>query len=246
MTDWRLRATGSEEDDCLALHVTRAGQNKQELKKCLCCLIKLYDKRVRKVEQFWHLETGTHSVSTSKYKHYLCGQAMHTGQKNICKPHTSGLSTFGKAKRSSRGITWSRALHALQGRRLKRDYPRPDVFLSKEKKKETCSPLRSSHILLLLVSVKQWGVGARLSAASHRLSLNVQDFRFRTWLPLKAVDTSSIMLQTFPSWLTDGNAALASVCSETDVMPVYAFLRGENIDFIFACDTCKTPSLKKI
>lgn len=122
-------------------------------------------------------------------------------KKNICKPHTSGLSTFGKAKRSSRGITWSRALHALQGRRLKRDYPRPDVSLSKEKekkkkRKETCSPLRSSHILLLLVSVKQWGVGARLSAASHRLSLKVQDFRFRKRLPLNAVDTSSIMLQT--------------------------------------------------
>lgn len=62
-------------------------------------------------------------------------------------------------KKSSWGITWSRALHVLHSKRLRRDYPRPDVSLSKEKeKKNTSRPLRSSHILLL-VSIKQQDVG---------------------------------------------------------------------------------------
>lgn len=37
-------------------------------------------------------------------------------------------------EKSSRGITWSGALHVLHSPRLKRDYPRPDVSLSKKKK----------------------------------------------------------------------------------------------------------------
>lgn len=36
-------------------------------------------------------------------------------------------------KKSSWGITWGRALHVLHSKRLRRDYPRPDVSLSKEK-----------------------------------------------------------------------------------------------------------------
>lgn len=41
----------------------------------------------------------------------------------------------------------------------------------------------------------------------------------------------SYLGQHLPSWLIDGNAALASVCSEANVMPVYAFLRGGNVEF---------------
>lgn len=41
--------------------------------------------------------------------------------------------SFSGGKKSSWGITWSRALHVLHSRRLRRDYPKPDVSLSKEK-----------------------------------------------------------------------------------------------------------------
>lgn len=51
------------------------------------------------------------------------------------------------------------------------------VSLQEKEKKKTRCPLRSSRIVLL-VSIKQQGVGGRLSAASRRLSLNMQDFRF--------------------------------------------------------------------
>ena len=102
-------------------------------------------------------------------------------------------------KRAVGGITWSRALHVLHSRRLRRDYPRPDVSFSKWK---TRCPLRSSHILPL-VSVKQQGVGGRLSGASRRLSLNMQDFRFRKRSPFNVVDASSIILKQTFTKLTD-------------------------------------------
>lgn len=95
-----------------------------------------------------------------------------------------------KKKKEQLGNYMEHSFACITQRRLRRDYPEPDVSLSKEK---TRSPLRSSNILPL-VSVKQQGVDGRLSGASCRLSLNLQDFRFRKQSSFNVVDTSSIIL----------------------------------------------------
>lgn len=91
-------------------------------------------------------------LSCLTFKSLLYGQISDTlvtvraGYKTCNILHTTGLFILVRGKKSSQGITWRRALHVLHSRRLRRDYPRPDVSLSKEK---TCCPLRSSHILPL-------------------------------------------------------------------------------------------------
>lgn len=79
----------------------------------------------------------------------------------------------------------------------------------------------------LLVSVKQRGAGvARLERHASPSPKYATTFKFREPTPFNVVDVSSIILKaTFTGWwLIDCNAALASVCSEANVMHVYASL----------------------
>lgn len=43
--------------------------------------------------------------------------------------------------------------------------------------------------------------------------------------------------------MIDSNTALASICSEANVMPVYAFLSGGNLEFKFACEKSRKAIL---
>lgn len=125
-------------------------------------------------------------------------------------------------EKSSRGITRSRALHVLHSPRLKRDYLRPDVFLSKKKKmkKKPRCPLGSSHILTLeAAGLRQpggWSVWkCKISGlASGRLFMS-------------SPAHPSYLHQHSPGWLIDSNTALASFPSEANVTDVYTLPGGE-------------------
>lgn len=102
-------------------------------------------------------------------------------------------------EKSSRGITRSRALHVLHSPRLKRDYLRPDVSLSKEKKKgkekkTTLSARKQPHLDAR---------SSRASAARRLERLKMQDFRFSKRPPFHVVFSASIILTPAFTRVTD-------------------------------------------
>lgn len=123
----------------------------------------------------------------SKYQHLFCGQTIHTGQTSQFTPHCWPVYSWqGKEKKKQLGNNIEQRFACIIGKKTKERLSKARC-VSLQGKKETCSPLRSSHILLLLVSVKQWGVCIITPSVSER---------FRKLQSLNAVDASSIILQT--------------------------------------------------
>lgn len=130
-----------------------------------------------------------------------------------------------KEKRS-RGITRNRALHLLHSARLKREYPRPDVSLSKEKKKHIRK--KKSAMLSLKRQPHLDAQSSRASAASAAGASEICKISGlgRGRLFMSSTLHPSYLHQHSPRWLIDSNTALASFRSEANVRAVHALPAG--------------------
>lgn len=91
-------------------------------------------------------------------------------------------------------------MHVLHSPRLKRDYPGPDVSLSKKKK---ISKGKKKNTLSVKTQPHLEAGSSRASAAGQLQRLNLQDFRFRKRSSFHVFYSASIILTATFTGVTD-------------------------------------------